>query len=108
MAYDEKLVRRVRQALAKESVVERKMFGGLTFMVSGHMCCGVEDNRMMVRVGPDAHEKTLRRSGVKPFDVTGKPMKGMIWVQPEALRSSMLLTNWAEMGLSYVRSLPPK
>lgn len=108
MAYDEKLVQRVRRALVKENVVERKMFGGLTFMVSGHMCCGVQDDRMMIRVGPDAHDRTLHRSGVKPFDVTGKPMKGMIWVEPAALRSSSQLKNWVEKGLIYIRSLPPK
>jgi TfoX/Sxy family transcriptional regulator of competence genes len=54
MAYDDTLVRRLRRTLANEQVVERKMFGGLTFVVSGHMCCGVQDGRIMVRVGPDA------------------------------------------------------
>ncbi len=108
MAYDEKLVQRLRRALANEDVVERKMFGGLTFMVSGHMCCGVEDDEMMVRVGQDAYESSLRHSGVKPFDVTGKLMKGMVWVKAEELRSSSQLKNWIEKGLTYVRSLPPK
>jgi len=108
MAYDEKLVQRLRRALANEDVVERKMFGRLTFMVSGHMCCGVEDDEMMVRVGPDAYESSLRHSGVKPFDVTGEPMKGMVWVKTEELRSSSQLKNWIEKGLTYVRSLPPK
>ncbi len=107
MAYDDNLVQRVRRALANENVVERKMFGGLTFMVSGHMCCGVENQRMMVRVGPVNYETSLRRSGVKPFDATGKPMKGMVWVEPDALRSSSQLENWVEKGLIYVRSLPP-
>jgi len=108
MAYDEKLVQRIRRVLAKERVVERKMFGGLTFMVSGHMCCGVADERMMVRVGPDAYERSIRRVAVKPFDVTGKPMKGMVWVEPEALRTAPQLKNWLNKGLTYVRSLPPK
>lgn len=108
MGYDDLLVKRVRRALAKEQVVERKMFGGLTFMVSGHMCCGVQDDRIMVRVGPDAYEKSLRYPGVKRFDVTGKPMKGMIWVEPEVWRSSSQLKNWIDKGLTYVRSLPPK
>ncbi len=108
MAYDEKLVQRLRRALANEDVVERKMFGGLTFMVSGHMCCGIEDDEMMVRVGPDAYESSLRHSGTKPFEVTGKLMKGMVWVKTEELRSSSQLQNWIEKGLTYVRSLPPK
>jgi len=108
MAYDDTLVERVRQALAKEPIVERKMFGGLTFMVSGHMCCGVQDNRIMVRVGPDAYDKSLRYWGVKPFDVTGKPMKGMIWVEAGAIRSTSQLKNWVGKGLAHVRSLPPK
>lgn len=108
MAYDDALVQRLRRTLANEQVVERKMFGGLTFVVSGHMCCGVQDDRIMVRVGPDAYERSLRHLGVKPFDVTGRPMKGMIWVEANALRSSSQLKNWVGKGLTYVRSLPPK
>lgn len=107
MAYDDRLVEQVREVLAGEPTAEKKMFGGLTFMVSGHMCCGVQDDRIMVRVGPVAYAECLRCAGVKRFDVTGKPMVGMIWVEAEALRTSSQIKRWIDKGVAYVKSLPP-
>lgn len=74
MAWNPELAQLIRTALVRENVAERRMFGDLTFMVDGRMCCGVEDGRMMVRVGPGAYGAFLRRAGVRPFDATGKPL----------------------------------
>lgn len=84
------------------------MFGGLTFMVSGHMCCGVEDDRLMVRVGPQSYEECLRQRGAKPFDVTGKPLMGMVWVDPELVHTDADMKEWLNRALIFVRSLPAK
>ncbi|MEZ0472925.1 TfoX/Sxy family protein [Luteimonas salinilitoris] len=106
MAWSSELVELVRGALARENVVEHGMFGALIFMVDSHMCCGVENDRMMVRVGPNAFEAFLHRSGVRPFDVTGKPLIGMIWVDPSVLRSKLQVQGWVDAGLVFLRSLP--
>ena len=83
MPYDEQLVGRVRGVLAKKrNVAERKMFGGLTFMVRGHMACGVENERLMVRVGPAAYDDAVGRPHAQMMDFTGRPMKGFVFVEP--------------------------
>jgi hypothetical protein len=77
MAYDEKLAQRVRQALSgQDGIVEKKMFGGLAFMLHGNMSVGVEKDRLMVRVGPDRYDEALARPHARPMDFTGRPMKG--------------------------------
>ena len=77
MAYDEKLADRVRGVLVdRRDVHEKKMFGGLAFMVRGHMCVGIVDRELMARIGPDASEKALTRPHVRPMDFTGRPLKG--------------------------------
>ncbi len=109
MAYDEKLADRVREVLARRrGVTEKKMFGGLAFMVNGHMTCGVLGEDLMVRVGPDAYEAALKRVGCRPMDFTGRAMKGMVYVSPRGHRRKASLEAWVKMGLSYARSLPPK
>ncbi|MGB5705090.1 MAG: TfoX/Sxy family protein [Polyangiales bacterium] len=109
MAYDEKLAERVREVLARRrGVSEKKMFGGLAFLVNGHMACGVQGEDLMVRVGPDDYEDALKKAGARPMDFTGRPLKGMIYVGPRGHRRAPSLKTWIERGLSYVRSLPPK
>lgn len=109
MAYDEKLADRVREVLKrKRGISEKKMFGGLAFLVSGHMACGVIGKELMVRVGPDAYDAALKKAGAREMDFTGRPMKGMVYVGPRAFRSAPSLKAWVEQGLSYARSLPPK
>lgn len=109
MAYDEKLADRVREVLRRRrSIEEKKMFGGLAFLVNGHMACGIVGDDLMVRVGADAHEAALKKRGARPMDFTGRPMKGMVYVAPSALRRSTSLETWVEKGLAYARSLPPK
>ena len=109
MAYDENLARRVRQVLkGRRGISEKKMFGGLAFMVNGHMACGVIGEDLMVRVGPDAYDAALKKAGARPMDFTGRPMKGMIYVGPQGYRRKPSLEAWVKQGLSFARSLPPK
>ena len=109
MPYDEALADRLRQALeGKPGVVQKKMFGGLSFMVQGHMCCGVEGARLTVRVGPDAHAEALAQPHAQPMDFTGRPMKGLVYVDPEGLASDAQLEAWVQRGLAFVATLKPK
>lgn len=108
MAYDERLADRVRDLLAGESALsERKMFGGLAFMLAGNMCCGIVGDRLMLLLGADLGEQALRRPHVQPMDFTGRPMTGMVYVAPEGLRGRALRT-WVEQAAGHARSLPPK
>ena len=109
MAYDEKLAERVRETLKRRrGVSEKKMFGGLAFLVNGHMACGVQGEDLMVRVGPDDYDEALKKVGARPMDFTGRPLKGMIYVGPRGYRRAPSLKAGVERGCSYVRSLPPK
>jgi len=109
MAYDEKLAERVREVLKRRrGVSEKKMFGGLAFLVNGHMACGVQGDDLMVRVGAEDYDGALKRAGARPMDFTGRPLKGMIYVGPRGHERAPSLKAWVERGLSYARSLPPK
>jgi TfoX/Sxy family transcriptional regulator of competence genes len=109
MAYDEDLAERVREVLAARAEVgERKMFGGIAFMVSGNMACGVLGEDLIVRLGDEEGEKALAEDGVRPFDFTGKPMKGIVFVSAERVSGDAGLSEWVEAGADYATSLPPK
>jgi TfoX/Sxy family transcriptional regulator of competence genes len=109
MAYDEKLAGQVRAVLeGSRGIGEKKMFGGLAFLVNGHMACGIIGNELMVRVGPEAYEAALKKPDAREMDFTGRPMKGMVYVRPRGIRPASKLEAWVEQGLSYARSLPPK
>ena len=108
MAYDEKLAARVRALLAdRTDVGERKMFGGLTFMVSGHMCCGVNGDELIVRLDPDHEDDALARPHARPMDFTGRPMRGFVTVQPEGLKGAQP-NRWVQEAVARAESLPPK
>jgi TfoX/Sxy family transcriptional regulator of competence genes len=108
MAYDEKLADRVRDALADEAdVTERKMFGGLAFMVGGHMACGIVSDELMLRLGAEGADEALDRPHTRPMDFTGRPMTGMVFVEPEGLRGAAL-GRWVGQAVAFCRSLPPK
>jgi len=108
MAYDNELAVRVRAVLpADEPVSERHMFGGLAFMLSGHMFCGVVKDTLMVRLGPEAADSALERPHVRPMDFTGRPMTGMVFVEPAGLSGSAL-RRWVLDAADYARGLPPK
>ncbi|MFW2388786.1 MAG: TfoX/Sxy family protein [Polyangiales bacterium] len=109
MAYDEALADRVREVLKRRrGVSEKKMFGGLSFLLNGHMACGIIGDELMVRVGPDAYEASLKKPGAREMDFTGRAMKGMVYVAPRGFQRAPSLKAWVEQGLSYARSLPPK
>ena len=108
MAYDERLAVRIRSVLAgMNGVSERKMFGGLAVLVDGNMACGVIGDELMLRLGRDGAEEALLRPNVRPMDFTGRPMTGMVYVEPAGLRG-VALRKWVERSVAYARSLPPK
>ena len=109
MAFDEGLAERIRDHFhSRKDVEEKKMFGGLCFMVSNHMCCGIVKDMLMARVGPDNYEKCLAKKYASEMDFTGKAMKGMIYVSPEGLESDSDLASWLNICIDFVESLPPK
>ena len=109
MAYDEELAASVRAVLADAGAdaVERKMFGGLAFMVRGHMTVGILGDDLMVRVGPQAYDDALAVPGARPVDFTGKPATGMVFVAGAGL-DDVTLGRWVQRGLAFTQSLPPK
>lgn len=108
MAYDEALANRVRDVLEGEpGVVERKMFGGLAFMVDGHMACGVVGDDLMLRLGAEGADEALGRPDVREMDFTGRPLTGMVYVGHGGQRGRALAT-WVGKAVSFARSLPPK
>ena len=108
MAYDENLADRVRAFLEAEAGFgERRMFGGIAFMLDGHMCCGVVDSDLMLRLGPDGADAALEHPHVRPMDFTGRPMSSMVFVAPEGLQG-VSLRAWVEQAATFARSLPPK
>lgn len=109
MPYDEQLAAQVRTALeGRREVSEKKMFGGLAFLLRGHMLCGIVGRDLMVRVGPEAYEEALTRPHAREMDFTGRPMNGMMFVAPEGVRSTEQLRSWIERGLRFVEALPAK
>src|SRR5262245_47895699 len=109
MAFDEGLAQRIREYLGStSSVVEKRMFGGLAFMVAGNMCVGVLGDDLIARVGPGSTAAALGRPGSRLFDFTGRPMKGWIIVDAGALEADDSLAVWVDEALGFVRTLPPK
>jgi TfoX/Sxy family transcriptional regulator of competence genes len=108
MAYDEHLAERVRAILAdRTDVSERKMFGGLTFMVGDNMCCGVNKDELIVRIDPDREDDALTRPHARPMDFTRRPMRGFISIQPEGLDGDEL-ERWVQEAITWATSRPPK
>jgi TfoX/Sxy family transcriptional regulator of competence genes len=109
MAYDTKLGERIRAALkGTRGLEEKKMFGGVGFMVNGNLACGVSKNDLLVRVGAEKHNEAMKRPHVKPFTTTGKPMAGWILVSPEGCKTEKALADWIKMGVGFAKSLPSK
>ena len=109
MAYDEKLAARIRAILADHADVrEQKMFGGLTFMVGGHMCCGVNGDELIVRLDPDREDDALAKPHARPVDFTGRPMRGFVTIDPSGLGGARLhrwlreAVAWAETSAADV------
>jgi TfoX/Sxy family transcriptional regulator of competence genes len=106
MAYDEKLAARVRVLMSdRDDVVEKRMFGGLTFMVAGHMCCGVNGDELIVRLSPGDVAAALARPAARPMDFTGRPMRDFVTVGPEGLKGRAL-RSWVERAVRSAESRP--
>ena len=109
MPFDDSLAGGIRDVLAhKLDIKEKKMFGGLGFLLNGNMLVGVWKDSLIVRVGPDAYEDALREPHVKDFDITGKPMKGWIMVEAEGVAEDDQLKNWIKRANKFVETLPGK
>ena len=109
MAYDRGLADRVRSILERHAGFSaRKMFGGIAFMINGHMCCGVLKTDLMLRLPPEAVTNGLLRPHTRPMDFTGKPMKSMMFVDAAGSDSDEALHEWVESALAFVLTLPPK
>jgi TfoX/Sxy family transcriptional regulator of competence genes len=109
MAYDEKLAGRVRKLLAKrKAIAEKKVFGGVAFLLNGNMCCGVHGQELIVRLNPQETDQSLARPHTRVFDMTGRPIKGWILVEPAGLAREDALAKWVRVGVDYAASLPAK
>ncbi|MFQ6616938.1 MAG: TfoX/Sxy family protein [Fidelibacterota bacterium] len=107
MAYDKQLAERIRKTLARhKGITEKHMFGGLSFMKNGKMACGALNEDLVVRVGPDEHERALSRAHARPMDFTGKPMKSMVYVSQEGCKTDKALEQWIELGVRYAATPP--
>ena len=110
MAYDEKLADRIRKILGKnKNIIEKKMFGGLSFLLNGKMCCGVLKDILVVRVNPKQSDMLLKKPHVRPMDFTGRPMKGFLYVSADGYKTVKQLSAWVERSVDFVSSnLPPR
>lgn len=108
MTYNLKLAERIRSQLDGIPVVEKKMFGGIGFLLNGNLACGVNKDDLIVRVDPGRHSALLKKPHAKPFDLTGKPMKGWLVVEAEGCKTDKQLSTWVKEGLEFAATLPPK
>ena len=109
MAFDEALASRIRSLVAaSDGIAEKKMFGGLAFLVHGNMSVGIHGADLIVRIDPDEANAALKEPGARICDITGRPMKGWLLVASSALARRSSLTKWVDRGVTHARSLPPK
>jgi TfoX/Sxy family transcriptional regulator of competence genes len=109
MAYNEKLAQRIRELLTTHvGITERKMLGGVSFIILGNMFCGVVRDSLVVRIGPDSYERALAEPHARQMDFTGRPIKSMVFVSPEGYESEDALKKWVQSGMQFALSLPSK
>ena len=109
MPYDEPLAEHIQALIGKRrGVTEKRMFGGLGFLLNGNMCCGVVKGRIMLRLGPEGAEAALKQPHTEPMDFTGKPMKSMVYVLPAGYEADADLALWVETAVRFARTLPAK
>ncbi len=109
MAFDEGTAQRLRDAFThRRGVSEKKMFGGVAFMLRGHMCCGVVGDVLMARVGPDQYDAALTRPHARKMDFTGKPMNGFVYVDPPGFETDSALEDWIATCERFISTLPSK
>src|SRR6266545_297044 len=109
MTYDEKLAERIRRVIPPTGdIVEKKMFGGVAFLLDGKMFVGIADEDLMVRVGPDAYEAALAHPHVRAMDFTGRPLTGYVYVSATGSRTDDAVADWVQQAMRFVRALPKK
>ncbi len=109
MSFDEALAERIRRTLAgRKGVTEKKMFGGIAFMIDGKMFLGVIKSDLMARVGPDQHAAALAEPAARPMDFSGRPMEGYVYVAPPGTKTDAALKKWSERCLAFASALPAK
>ena len=109
MAYDEILTAKIRQLLGRrKNLTEKKMFGGVGFMLNGNICCGAWKEFLILRLGEDAARLVLREEHARPFDITGRPMRGWAMVEPAGWRDRASLARWISWAVEFTSSLPAK
>lgn len=109
MPYDEILAVKVRQLLGRrKNLVEKKMFGGVGFLLDGNICCGVWKEFLILRLGPDAARQVLCEEHTRPFDITGKPMRGWAMVEPAGWRDAARFRRWIAWAVEFTELLPAK
>ena len=108
MGYDLKLAERIRAELDGIPAVEKKMFGGVGFLLNGNLACGVNKNNLIVRVDPEKHSDLLKKPHVQPFEMTGRPMKGWLVVEGGGVKTEKQLHAWVKEGVEFASTLPAK
>src|SRR6516165_507097 len=109
MAFSEELAERIRQGLARRNgIEEKKMFGGISFLLNGNLLVGVWKDSLIVRLGPEEGEEALKEPHVKEFDITGRAMKGWVLVAPEGVEADDELSGWVQRAVKFVGRLPAK
>jgi len=109
MGFDEGTAQRVRDVLGPATgLTERRMFGGISFLLDGNMCCGVVENDLVVRVGPQQYDAMLSEPHARPMDFTGRPLRGFVYVAPAGFDTETALEQWLARGMRFVRTLPAK
>lgn len=109
MAYDEGLAQRIREPLAdQDGLVEKKMFGGVGSMLFVNMACGVHKDLLVVRVGPEGHEAAMAKPHTRPFDITGRAMRGWVMVSAGVCAEDEALEAWVNGGINFALTLPSK
>jgi hypothetical protein len=109
MAFDDALAGRIRKHLGtRPGFTEKRMFGGVAFLLNGNMCCGVHGQELIVRIAPAQTDQALNQPHTRAFDLSGRPMNGWILVHPKGLATEAALAKWIRTGMKYVASLPAK
>ena len=109
MPYDPALARRVQDALGSlPGLTEKKMFGGVGYLVNGNMACGIHGDGLIVRLDPARYDEVLRQPHVRVFDLTGRPMKGWVVVGPAGCATDAALRSWVAQGVAFAQTLPKK
>ena len=109
MAYNIALAEKIQKRMEKQKgFSQRKMFGGICYMINGNMACGIVGDDLMVRVGPKDYQRSLRRSHARPMDFTGRPLKGFVYVSAKGYDREAALKEWIGIGAQFARSLPTK